>query len=287
MGQATQMAGPTSAIPPYDYGPEDEPLRGGRKKWPWVVAAVIAVAIIAGLIWGFNYISSSGGNNAVPNVVGLSKAVAESDIVKANLVPQAVNQASSSVTKGDVISTNPPFGTKLSKDATVKLFVSTGPASVSVPNVVSLSETAAINELDSKGFSVHEKLAPNSAAAANTVVRQIPVGGTPVTKGSAVTIYVSGGGTTVPGVIGDSQTQATAALENEGFTVNPVTNSGPPGFTPGTVWKTVPGPGTVQPQGAQITIYIAAQPVTSTPSPTISPSPTTSPSPTPTPSNQQ
>jgi eukaryotic-like serine/threonine-protein kinase len=283
MGQATQMAGPTGAIPPYDYGPEDEGPGGGRKKWPWVVAALLAVAVIAGLIWGFNYVSSSGGNNAVPNVVGLSKAAAETDIVKANLVPSAVNQASSSVPKGDVISTSPPFGTKLSKDATVKLFVSTGAAQVSVPNVVGMSETAATNELQGKGFSVNEKAAPNSTAAANTVVRQSPGKGTAAAKGSTVTIYVSGGGTEVPGVVGDSQAVATSTLENDGFTVNPETNSGPPGFTPGTVWKTIPGEGTVLPQGATVTIEVAAQPVTSTPSPTVSPSPTSSPSPTPTP----
>jgi eukaryotic-like serine/threonine-protein kinase len=287
MGQATQMAGQTGAIPPYDYGPEDESLRGGRKRWPWVVAALLAVAVIAGLIWGFNYVSSSGGNNAVPNVVGLSKAAAENAIVKANLVPDAVNQASGSVPKGDVISTNPPFGTKLSKDATVKLFVSTGPASVTVPNVVGLSETTATNDLEAKGFSVNEKASPNSTEPANQVVKQTPGQGTPATKGSTVTIYVSGGGSRVPGVIGDTQSQATATLENEGFNVNPVTDSGPPGFTPGTVWKTNPGPGTVAAQGAQVTIFIAAQPVTSTPSPSVSPSPSSSPSPSPSPSNQQ
>jgi eukaryotic-like serine/threonine-protein kinase len=286
MGQATQMAGPTSAIPPYDYGPEDEPMRGGRKKWPWVVAALVAVAIIAGLIWGFNYVSSSGGNNSVPNVVGLSKAAAETDIVKSNLVPAAVDQASTSVPKGDVISTSPPFGTKLAKDATVKLFVSTGPAQVTVPDVLGMSETAATNELQNKGFSVNEKAAPNSTAAANTVVRQSPGKGTAVAKGSTVTIYVSGGGTQVPGVVGDSQAVATSTLENDGFTVNPETNSGPPGFTPGTVWKTIPVEGTVLPQGATVTIEVAAQPVTSTPSPTVSPSPTSSPSPTPSASNQ-
>src|ERR1700684_1179938 len=33
MGAATQMAGATGAIPPYDYGTEDD-QPGGRKKWP-------------------------------------------------------------------------------------------------------------------------------------------------------------------------------------------------------------------------------------------------------------
>jgi eukaryotic-like serine/threonine-protein kinase len=243
---------------------------------------VIAVAIIGGLIYGFNYISSSGGNIAVPNVVGDTQAAAQKTIVQAGLAPSVVDQASSTVTKGDVISTSPPFGTKLSKNSTVKLFVSTGPASVTVPNVIGLSESTAMNDLQSKGFSVSEKAAPNSTAPANQVVRQSPGANTPATKGSTVTIWVSGGGTLVPGVIGDSQTQATSTLENDGFTVNAITNSGPPGFTPGTVWKMSPGPGTTQPQGSQITIYIAAQPVTSTPSPTPSPTATTSPSPNPT-----
>jgi eukaryotic-like serine/threonine-protein kinase len=287
MGQATQMAGSTSAIPPYDYGPEDEPPGGGRKKWPWIVAAVAAVVIIGGLIWGFNYISSSGGNNAVPNVVGLSKAAAESDIVKANLVPSAVNQASSSVPKGDVISTNPPFGTKLAKDATVKLFVSTGPAMVTVPNVVNMNETSAQNTLQNKGFSVTEKTAPNSTAPANTVVKQSPGANTAAAKGSTVTIYVSGGGTQVPDVIGETQASATQTLETDGFQVNPVTNSGPPGSTPGTVWKMSPNPNSVLPQGSTVTIDVAAQPVTSTPSPTVSPSPSSSPSPSPNPSSSQ
>jgi serine/threonine-protein kinase len=145
MGQQTQMAGATSAIPPYDYGPEDD-QRGGRKKWPWIVAAVAAIAIIAGLIWGFNYVSSSGGNIAVPNVVGDTQAQAQKAIVQAGLVPSVVDKASSSVHQGDVISTSPPFGTKLSKNSTVKLFVSAGPASVKVPRVVGENENAASSQ---------------------------------------------------------------------------------------------------------------------------------------------
>jgi beta-lactam-binding protein with PASTA domain len=89
-------------------------------------------------------------------------------------------------------------------------------------------------------------------------------------------------------VIGESQSLATQQLESDGFTVNPVTNSGPPGSTPGTVWKMSPSADTMAPQGATITIDVAAQPVVSTPSPTVSPTPTpSSSSPGPTPSSQQ
>jgi beta-lactam-binding protein with PASTA domain/tRNA A-37 threonylcarbamoyl transferase component Bud32 len=290
MGQGTQMAGATSAIPPYaygpEYGPDDEPPGGGRKKWPWIVAALVALALIAGLIWAFNYVSSSGGNNAVPNVVGLSQAVAERDIVKADLVPSVTDQASGSVPKGDVISTNPPFGSKVAKNSTVKLLVSSGAATVSVPNVVGQNETSATNELQNKGFSVNEKAQPNSTAPANQVVKQTPPAGTAVSKGSTVTIYVSGGGSQVPPVVGQTQASATQTLENDGFTVNAVmsSGSGSQGFSPGTVFRTSPSAGTVLPQGAQVTIFVAQQQTTSPPSPTPSPSASSSPSPGPSPS---
>jgi eukaryotic-like serine/threonine-protein kinase len=269
MGQATQMAGPTSAIPPYDYGPEDEGP-GGRKKWPWIVAAVVALAVIAGLIWGFNYISSSGGNIAVPNVVGETQASAQKAIVQAGLVPSVVDKASGSVTKGDVISTNPPFGTKLSKNATVTLFVSTGPASVSVPNVLGQNENVASANLSNAGFQVSEKSQPNSTAPAGQVVSQSPKGGTPAAKGSLVTIFVSGGGAQVPSVVGDPQATAQQILSGAGFNVVTKVVQGPSGSTPGNVFSQTPSSGTL-PTGATVTIFVASTP---TPSPTATASPT-------------
>ena len=264
MGAATQMAGSTSAIPPYRYGPdgeEEEEEPQGRKKWPWIVAAIAAVALIAGLVYAFSYVSGNGSNIAVPNVVGLSKQAAENEIVKANLQPVAVNQASSSVPKGDVISTSPPFGTKLAKNAPVKLFVSTGAATVAVPNVVGQSAASATSALQAKGFQVSQKAAPNSTAPANQVVRQDPAASSKVAKGSVITIFVSGGGTKVPGVVGESQAEATSQLENDGFTVNTQTEAAD-GFSPGTVFKTSPSAGTVLAPGSSVTIFVAQQQTT-------------------------
>ena len=282
MGSATQMAGATGAIPPYDYGPEeDQP--GGRKKWPWIVAAVAAVAVIAGLIWGFNYISSSGGNIAVPNVVGQTQAQAQKAIVQAGLVPSVVDKASSSVHKGDVISTSPPFGTKLSKNATVKLFVSEGPASVKVPRVVGETENAATSQLENAGFVVSQKPQPNSTAPQGQVVSQNPKAGTSVSKGSSITIYVSGGGAQVPSVIGDPMATAQQILSGAGFNVITKTVQGPAGTTPGNVFEQNPSGGTA-PTGSNVTIFVAAAAPTPTPT-TPSPSASSSPSPSPSASN--
>jgi serine/threonine-protein kinase len=280
MGAATGMAGSTSAIPPYGYGPEDdeEEDRQGRKKWPWIVAGIAAVAIIVGLVYAFSYVSGNGSNFAVPNVVGMTKQAAENEIVKANLQPVPVNQASSSVPKGDVISTSPSFGTKLAKNAPVKLFISTGAATVAVPNVVGQSAASATSTLQAKGFQVSEKSAPNSTAPQNQVVRQDPAASSKVAKGSVITIFVSGGGTKVPGVVGESQAEATQQLENDGFTVNTQMETAPDGFTPGTVFKMSPNAGTVLAPGSSVTIFVAQQQTTSPPTPSPTPSPSPSPS---------
>jgi len=277
MGQATQMAGATSAIPPYDYGPEDGPPEdGGRKKWPWVVAAVVALLIIAGLVWAFEFVSSSGSSYSVPNVGGQPLATAEKTIANQHLVVSGVvNQASSTVTKGDVIRTNPPGGTSVAKGSGVKLYVSSGAGSTKIPFVAGDNLNQAMNILQGKGFNVSEQAVSNSPKPANTVIRTSPPGGTSVAKGSTVTIFYSGGGTKVPPVVGDSSGQATSQLENDGFSVNTVVSSPTSGsWAPGTVWKTSPAVGTVLPQGSTVTIDVTPQ--ATTPPPTTTP-PTTTP----------
>ena len=290
MGQATQMAGATSAIPPYDYGPGDEPPGGGgRKKWPWVVAALVAVLLIVGLVYAFNYVSGSGSSYAVPDVVGMPVATAEKEIANAHLVSVVKTKASSSVPKGDVISTSPANGTNVNKGSTVKLLVSSGAAKVKVPRVVGDNVNTAVSALQNAGFQPNQQSLPNSSAPQGQVVRQSPAGGKLEPAGSTVTIFISGGGKQVPGVVGQSQSSATQALENDGFNVDPITQggSGASGFNPGQVWKTSPAEGTVLPQGSTVDIYIvppmSQQP---TPPPTSpSPSPSNSPSPSPNPSS--
>jgi serine/threonine-protein kinase len=123
-----------------------------------------------------------------------------------------------------------------------------------------------------KGFTVRSEQAPDSLAPANTVARQDPVAGTPAPKGSQVTIFISGGGKQVPGVVNQSQAAATATLENDGFSVNAVMSAGPQGFPPGTVWKTSPSAGAILTQGSTVTIFVVPQPTPSPPSPSPSPS---------------
>jgi hypothetical protein len=77
---------------------------------------------------------------SVPNVVGLTQAAATSAITSAGLVLGTVTtQSSATVAAGSVISQSPGAGASVTAGSAVNLMVSTGPASVSVPDVPTMS----------------------------------------------------------------------------------------------------------------------------------------------------
>jgi serine/threonine-protein kinase len=288
MGQSTQLAGSTSAIPPYQYGPDTGGNRGGdygepprRRAWPWVLVGAIVLLLVGGGIFAFEFASSNGGNISVPAVSGLPLAQARADIVKANLVVGAVTtRPSATVTPGDVISSSPSDGTNVKAHSSVNLVVSAGQAKKVVPNVTNMQEQAAITALTSAGLNYTLKQVQSSQPQ-NTVTSQSPPAGSKVAPGTIVTLDVSEGGTNVPNVIGMTQAAATQLLQSKGFTVNPVISaSAPAGTTPGTVFSMSPAPGSNAQSGASITINVAAAATTSPPTDTTSPpTNTTSPPP--------
>ena len=203
MGAATAVAGPTGAIPAYEYGADDQPPQGGRRRrWPWIVAAVVALALVGGLIFAFQYISGNGGNIAVPPVNGETQRAAVQAITAAHLKPDLIPRASSSVAKGHVINTTPGNGQFVQKNSVVKVFVSTGPTKVTVPDVRGQQVAAAANILTGKNLQVNE-VSVSSTQTANQVVKESPAQGTLVAPGTTVTLYYSRGGVSVPSVIGD------------------------------------------------------------------------------------
>ncbi len=277
MGQSTQLAGPTSAIPAYSYGPPDGPgdRPDRRRRWPWLIVALIALLALAGGIFAIQYISGNGSGIAVPSVATEKLRPALATLAQAGFTTATVSQTSDTVPKGVVIKTSPAGGSKAPKGSQVRVFVSTGRGSVAVPNVVGMSLDAATSALQAKGFQVADK-SVHSTAAANTVVRQRPNAGSKAAKGSTVTLFISGGGVTVPSVIGDPKDTAVQILTGDGFRVKQIVAAGPSGSTPGNVFSQSPTGGSL-PAGSTVTIYIAAA-ASSSPSPTPttpSPSPTT------------
>ena len=115
-------------------------------------------------------------------------------------------------------------------------------------------------------------------ATAGIVVNTNPRPGTQVSEGQLVTLQVSTGRTALPDVTGKTDAEATAILNQAGWSnLRRGTQIPDRDFEPGEVFRTDPTAGTSVPKDRTITLYIAeAKP---TPSPTPSPTPTT-PSPT-------
>jgi eukaryotic-like serine/threonine-protein kinase len=97
-----------------------------RKAWPWVTLAVVIV-VLAVAILSIKFLAGSNNGVGVPSVTGMSLVKAEDAITGAGLRVGKVSYTPSvSVAKNDVISTNPSYGTQVSKGSAVNLVVSEG-----------------------------------------------------------------------------------------------------------------------------------------------------------------
>ncbi len=283
MGQGTMAAGPTSAIPAYRYGPDDQQPPGKRRRlWLWVAISLAALLILGGIGYAVHYAAAGGGKISVPAVAGQTRKQAQKEIAKANLVSTVVLQASSTTPRGIVIRTSPTFGTLVAANSTVTLYVSTGPAKKPVPDVIGKKELDAESALTNAGFKVGKpRTDPSSSQPQGTVIDQSPAGNTLAKPGITVTITVSGGGISVPNVIGQSLQTAEGTLRADNLSYRVKFVPAQPGTTPGTVVDQSPAPPKTVPPGTQITLTVAQE--QTTPTPTATPTPTTtSPSPSPT-----
>jgi serine/threonine-protein kinase len=93
--------------------------------------------------------------------------------------------------KGTVVAQSPRPGTRLREGQSVTLTVSTGPARVTVPDVIGLDERTARDELMAAGLEVEVvEEATDALEEDGVVLGQDPAGGASRAKGSVVTITV-------------------------------------------------------------------------------------------------
>ena len=129
----------------------------------------------------------------VPDVVNLDYREAKNRLQKAGFIVDIENSVSSSVTKDYVISTSPMAGEQMSSGSTVYVLVSTGPQTsyVRMPNVIGLSEEAAISRLESAGLSYGGSDRVYSDVDAGTVIGQSSDAFTEIEEHSKIALKVS------------------------------------------------------------------------------------------------
>ena len=214
-----------------------------------------------------NYVVSTGpGTVKVPNVVGQLQGDAINAIQNVGLAVGAVTyQTSTTVPVGAVISQNPVAGDNVVIGKTVDLVVSTGSgATIPVPDVVDLTQSAAVLALQNAGLNVAVTpitycaagatssncicnpalivanptpppatidnnpagCIPDTGFVSGSVIRQFPTAGTGVAPGTYVNIFVfNAGQTAVPNVVGLTQSAAIQAIQNNGLKVTVTTQT--------------------------------------------------------------
>jgi serine/threonine-protein kinase len=125
----------------------------------------------------------------IPDVTGQKAADARRTLEALEFHVEETEEFSTDVPRGEVISTDPPSGRKAPKGSTVTLFVSKGPRTFAMPNVVGMKREAAVKKLEALGLAV--KVVEIPGTEGDQVVYQDPDPGVIVEQGQQVTIYVT------------------------------------------------------------------------------------------------
>ena len=123
---------------------------------------------------------------AVPNVADVSYEEAAAAVEGAGFVVERRDDFHDTTPVNIVIGTEPAIGELVQPGATVTIVVSKGPELIAVPDVDGLSVEAASQALEDAGFEV-DVVGFSSGA---TVRAQDPEPGTPLPRGSTVTLFV-------------------------------------------------------------------------------------------------
>jgi serine/threonine-protein kinase len=153
----------------------------------------------------------------IPSLVGLTPEAAVNLLAKSPIkVGDLTEVFSDQAPKGFVISSSPAAGEKVKRDAVVDLLISKGIETIDVTSYVGKSADQAINELTEGGFDVETVDQFSESVLAGAVITQVPSGGTPLAKGTKITLTVSKGSQYVfiPNVFSLTEVKARAALSD-------------------------------------------------------------------------
>ena len=224
-----------------DIDDEDNDKLDKMTKWIGVgiiaVILIIAIFVVVKLVGG----ASTGGKNetttaqttqvqqtvdssekvSVPGVVGKTEDEAKEALNKLGLGYKPSYQPSTTVEKGKVIAQGTKEGTLVAKNTTITLTVSSGPDSVSVTNVVGMTEAKATSALKSAGFTVTVQYDYSDTVDQGNVISQSPAASAQASAGDDITITVSQGKKVtyakMPYVVGLTEEAAKQAIKDQGL----------------------------------------------------------------------
>ena len=163
----------------------------------------------------------------LPNVVGLSKEEAQSQIEESKLKYEVDKEEyNKDVPEGFIISQDPPYSDKyhsVKQGSTVKVVISKGTEKATVPKVVGMKKDEAIKALEEANLKAEVIEETSKTVEAGYVISQEIEENTEVTAGDSIKIHVSKGTgikqVTMISVVGKTEEQAKSELEGIGLKV--------------------------------------------------------------------
>ena len=158
------------------------------------------------------------------NLVGITQDRATSFLMGQGLKPLVREEASDDYPSGYVVRTDPAAGAELSDGQTVRLFVSTGPSTVTgkMPNLLGATKERALENLEQWGFQNVTITGVYSSEEKGRVVSQSETAGTVLDVNTHITLEVSEGQeietAVMPDVMKLDSATAIQALKGRGFT---------------------------------------------------------------------
>ena len=222
----------TAAVPPATVPPdevyrelEEEP----SSQMPFILTATGLLIALGILIFVLFQLAGGGGEDEVmvevPNVTGLPQAEALTRLQQDGFEVRSFFEPSDTVEAGNVIRTNPAFGTEVPEGSTVEMFVSSGPEEFPVPPVVGQTLEEAERLITAAGLTLGQVTQRADADfAEGIVIEQSPSAGVRVGSEAPVNLVVSTGPelVIVPNLVDLSERDATAQLQALGLLVRVV-----------------------------------------------------------------
>jgi len=216
---------PVVAAPAED---EVEERREEEKRWNrrWLL---VLLAVLLGVLAGLALTRDT--STEVPSVTGNQLSVAISLLQQDGFEVGEVDRVERDAPVNTVLEQDPgasppdadldcAFLSFFCSKPEVTLTVSAGPGAAKVPGVAGLEQDAALERLRDAGFAPQLRTVNSERVDAGLVIRSDPSGGTTLTRGSPVTVFVSLGvkQVKVPVLVGTQRSVAVQRIRGRGLT---------------------------------------------------------------------
>ena len=246
---------------------KEKPKKKQKRGTPYVrmlmvvtLAVVIGSAGFIGIMLWLNNPFVKTDEAVLPNFVGQTTEEIQS-LYPNYVFEEAGTEYNDDYNKGAVFEQKPRAGSSVKVGSTVKIWVSEGRKSITIPeDIMEMPAARAMNLLREMGLEPTQERMNHDTVAAGRVIDSDPKPGTVLSGGDSINLYVSEGPkivrVTVPDLTGIPIDVAMQQLREVGFEVGTTTKQSSD-LPEGTVISHFPQPGSFEVQGTQVNFIVS------------------------------